>query len=165
MNYRMPEPGEGLLFGGDISTISKPLVNIVNYLSPLGYKLYCAEEEVGKYLESQAEGSVSIPKIEFPVDNKQALREVFERYDIRGVFNLAKARAKTVLDVDYVMRRSELHPLTFTCYQKQSLISILQTLWTSVFRYLWSPRPQNSLVRSISFHCIEHLLTSMQLSA
>jgi carbamoyl-phosphate synthase large subunit len=34
------------------------------------------------------------------------LREVFQKYDIRGVFNLALARGKTILDVDYVMRRN-----------------------------------------------------------
>ena len=44
--------------------------------------------------------------IEFPTDDKRALREAFQKYDIRGVFNLAQARGKTTLDVDYVMRRN-----------------------------------------------------------
>jgi carbamoyl-phosphate synthase large subunit len=44
--------------------------------------------------------------IEFPKKNKRALREVFQKYDIRGVFNLAKTRGKTQLDEDYVMRRN-----------------------------------------------------------
>ena len=30
MNFRMPEPGEGLLFGGDITKDESPLVSIVN---------------------------------------------------------------------------------------------------------------------------------------
>merc|ERR1712144_125005 len=77
MNFRMPEPGEGILLGGDVSKAY--LANIVDYLSPLGYKLYAAEKEV---------------------------KEVLQKYDIRGVFNLAQARGKTVLDVDYVMRRN-----------------------------------------------------------
>jgi carbamoyl-phosphate synthase large subunit len=104
MNFRMPEPGEGLLFGGDISKDS--LVKIVDYLSPLGYKLYAAEKEVKQFLESTAKSSVSVEVIEFPTEDKRALREVFQKYDIRGVFNLALARGKTVLDVDYVMRRN-----------------------------------------------------------
>ncbi len=104
MNFRMPEPGEGLLFGGDVSKDS--LATIVDYLSPLGYKLYVAEKEVKEFLESTAKNSVSVEVIEFPTEDKRALREVFQKYDIRGVFNLAQARGKTVLDVDYVMRRN-----------------------------------------------------------
>jgi carbamoyl-phosphate synthase large subunit len=104
MNFRMPEPGEGLLFGGDISKDS--LVKIVDYLSPLGYKLFAAESEVKNFLESNAKGDVSVEVIEFPKEDKRALREVFKKYDIRGVFNLAHARGKTITDVDYVMRRN-----------------------------------------------------------
>jgi carbamoyl-phosphate synthase large subunit len=104
MNFRVPEPGEGLLFGGDIS---KPvLVSIVNYLSPLGYKLYAAEREVKEFLEMTTKNNVNVELIEFPKEDKRALREVFQKYDIRGVFNIALARGKTVLDVDYVMRRN-----------------------------------------------------------
>ncbi|TVY17950.1 Carbamoyl-phosphate synthase arginine-specific large chain [Lachnellula arida] len=104
MNFRMPEPGEGLLFGGDITKES--LIKIVDYLSPLGYKLYAAEPEVKTFLESSAKNNVSVEVIEFPTEDKRALREVFQKYDIRGVFNLAQARGKTILDVDYVMRRN-----------------------------------------------------------
>jgi carbamoyl-phosphate synthase large subunit len=104
MNFRVPEPGEGLLFGGDIS--KQELVNIVNYLSPLGYKLYAASPTVKKHLESTAKGNISVEVIEFPKEDKRALREVFQKYDIRGVFNLAAGRGKTLLDEDYVMRRN-----------------------------------------------------------
>ncbi|RQM06927.1 hypothetical protein DH86_00000076, partial [Scytalidium sp. 3C] len=104
MNFRVPEPGDGLLFGGDISKAY--LTTIVDYLSPLGYKLYAAEKEVKQFLESTAKGNVNVEVIEFPKDDKRALREVFQKYNIRGVFNLAAARGKTVLDVDYVMRRN-----------------------------------------------------------
>ena len=104
MNFRLPQPGEGLLFGGDIS---KPdLLHIVDYLSPLGYKLYAASEDVKQHLESTAKGDVSVEVIEFPVEDKRALREVFQKYDIRGVFNLALARAESLVDKDYVMRRN-----------------------------------------------------------
>jgi carbamoyl-phosphate synthase large subunit len=105
MNFRLPQPGEGLLFGGDITKVE--LAKIVEYLNPLGYKLYATNQEVKKHLEkSLHDGSVKVEVIEFPVEDKRALREVFEKYDIRGVFNLAKARAHSLVDEDYVMRRN-----------------------------------------------------------
>lgn len=104
MNFRMPEPGEGLLFGGDIN--NPILAQIVDYLHPLGYKLYAASPEVKAHLESTAKGGVEVQVIEFPKVDKRALRDVFRKYDIRGAFNLAKTRAKTQLDEDYVMRRN-----------------------------------------------------------
>ncbi|PSK60846.1 Carbamoyl-phosphate synthase arginine-specific large chain [Elsinoe australis] len=105
MNFRLPLPGEGLLFGGDVS--QPYLAQIVDFLSPLGYKLYAANEEVKTFLEGQSkEGTTKVEVIEFPKEDKRALREVFEKYDIRGVFNLAKARASSLVDEDYVMRRN-----------------------------------------------------------
>jgi len=105
MNFRMPDPGEGLLFGGDVET--PDLAKIVDYLNPLGYKLYAANEEIKQHLEKTSQdGSVSVEVIEFPKQDKRALREVFEKYDIRGVFNLAKRRASSLVDEDYVMRRN-----------------------------------------------------------
>jgi carbamoyl-phosphate synthase large subunit len=103
MNFRLPQPGEGLLFGG--STERDDLARIVSYLKPLGYKLYAANNEVKEYLEKSADG-VDVEVIEFPVEDKRALREVFAKYDIRGVFNLAKLRASSLVDEDYVMRRN-----------------------------------------------------------
>lgn len=104
MNFRMPEPGEGLLFGGELK--EEWLTKIVDYLSPLNYKLYAADNEVKQFIETSAKNKVTVEVIEFPKEDKRALREVFKKYDIRGVFNLAKARGKTVMDVDYVMRRN-----------------------------------------------------------
>lgn len=104
MNFRMPEPGEGLLFGGELK--KEWLTKIVDYLSPLGYKLFAADKEVKDFIESTSEKKVTVEVIEFPKEDKRALREVFKKYDIRGVFNLARARGKTVMDVDYVMRRN-----------------------------------------------------------
>lgn len=104
MNFRVPEPGEGLLFGGDIN--NPILAQIVDYLHPLGYKLYAASPEVKAHIESTAKGGVEVQVIEFPKNDKRALREVFQKYDIRGAFNLAKTRGKTQLDEDYVMRRN-----------------------------------------------------------
>ncbi|KAH7133568.1 hypothetical protein EDB81DRAFT_658534 [Dactylonectria macrodidyma] len=104
MNFRMPEPGEGLLFGGDVT--KSWLTQVVDYVAPLGYKLYAATPEVKQFLESNSKHQIEVEVIEFPKEDKRALREVFQRYDIRGAFNLAQARAKTTLDVDYVMRRN-----------------------------------------------------------
>ncbi|KOS20325.1 Carbamoyl-phosphate synthase arginine-specific large chain [Escovopsis weberi] len=104
MNFRMPEPGEGLLFGGEIE--EKWLTQVIDYLAPLGYKLFTASNEVKQFLESTSKQTISVEVIEFPTDDKRALREVFEKYDIRGCFNLARARGKTTSDVDYVMRRN-----------------------------------------------------------
>jgi carbamoyl-phosphate synthase large subunit len=104
MNFRMPEPGEGILFGGDCT---QPwLTQVADYLEPLGYKFYAAGEDVKQFLESSCSKKVNVEVIEFPKEDKRALREVFQKYDIRGCFNLAKARGKTTLDVDYVMRRN-----------------------------------------------------------
>jgi carbamoyl-phosphate synthase large subunit len=105
MNFRLPQPGEGLLFGGDVST--GYLAEIVKYLQPLGYKMYAANNEVKNHLESAGkDAGVSVEVVEFPKEDKRALRQVFEKYDIRGVFNLAKARASSLVDEDYVMRRN-----------------------------------------------------------
>ena len=101
MNFRMPEPGEGILLGG--STEMTELPKIVEYLQPLGYKFFAASEDVKQHLEKS--GS-SVEVVEFPVQDKNALRQVFQKYDIRGVFNIAKARGATLLDKDYVMRRN-----------------------------------------------------------
>ncbi|CRG92186.1 carbamoyl-phosphate synthase large subunit [Talaromyces islandicus] len=102
MNFRLPEVGEGLLFGGDYTDT---LSSIVEYLQPLNYKLYVASPEVKEQLERKNK-TAQIEVIEFPKEDKRALREVFQKYDIRGVFNLAKLRGKTLLDEDYVMRRN-----------------------------------------------------------
>ncbi|KAJ5112416.1 Carbamoyl-phosphate synthase arginine-specific large chain [Penicillium argentinense] len=104
MNFRMPEPGEGILLGGDIT--QPTLAAIVDYLNPLGYKFYAANPEVKNHIEKTCKDNASVQVIEFPKKDKRALREVFQKYDIRGVFNLAKTRGKTQLDEDYVMRRN-----------------------------------------------------------
>ncbi|KAJ5305255.1 p53-like transcription factor DNA-binding [Penicillium atrosanguineum] len=104
MNFRMPEPGEGILLGGDINQTA--LAAVVDYLNPLGYKFFAANPEIKNHLEKTCKDNVSVQVIEFPKKDKRALREVFQKYDIRGVFNLAKTRGKTQLDEDYVMRRN-----------------------------------------------------------
>lgn len=101
MNFRMPEPGEGILLGG--STELAELPQIVEYLQPLGYKFYAATQDVKQHLEKSG---ASVEVIEFPTTDKNELRKVFQKYDIKGVFNIARARGKTLVDEDYVMRRN-----------------------------------------------------------
>ncbi|EGD96021.1 carbamoyl-phosphate synthase [Trichophyton tonsurans CBS 112818] len=107
MNFRTPQPGEGLLFGED--TDMSELPQIVNYVHPLGYKLYVASEPVKRFLEQNCAAKpedLKIQIIDFPKQDKRKLREVFERNDIRGVFNIARERSKHLLDENYVMRRN-----------------------------------------------------------
>ena len=109
MNFRLPLPGEGMLFGGDVG--QGDLAQIAAYLRPLGYKLFAANEEVKRYLEEAGSRKsntedFTVEVIEFPKTDKRKLREVFQKYDIRGVFNLAKTRATSLVDEDYVMRRN-----------------------------------------------------------
>jgi len=101
MNFRLPEPGEGILLGG--STELPELPKIVEYLRPLEYKFYAADDAVKQHLEKSG---ASVEVVEFPTTDKNALRKVFAKYNIKGVFNLAKARGKTLTDKDYVMRRN-----------------------------------------------------------
>ncbi|CAN9423732.1 unnamed protein product [Alternaria alternata] len=95
MNFRLPQPGEGLLFGGDVtpgSLHSNSLIQIAKYVHALGYRFLAANKDVKELLEKNTEG-ISVEVIEFPKDDKRKLREVFEKNDIRGCFNLAKYRA------------------------------------------------------------------------
>ncbi|KAI5776493.1 hypothetical protein EDC01DRAFT_792100 [Geopyxis carbonaria] len=103
MNFKVPQPGSGLLFGGN--TNKPELQKIVEYVNPMGYKLFTVSAEVKAELEKKVPGA-KFEVIEFPKTDKRKLRQVFEKYDIKGVFNLADARADSLLDEDYVMRRN-----------------------------------------------------------
>ena len=101
-NFKIPKPGNGILLGGDLN---EPEIYIVaKDLSGLGYKLLAESKDVKAALEEK-EG-VSVEVIEFPKTDKRKLREVFQKYNIDAVINLASERGKTMLDADYVMRRN-----------------------------------------------------------
>lgn len=104
MNFKLAVPPSGLLFGGDLTNDN--LAHVAKTLAPLGYKIYTASPAVKEYLDKALEGSSEVSVIEFPKADKRKLREVFEKYDIKTVFNLAKKRAEDLLDEDYVMRRN-----------------------------------------------------------
>lgn len=103
MNFSVPQPGTGLLFGGNVE--KEELAMIVELLAPMGYKLYAVNKAIKKHLEKSVEGA-KIEVIEFPKTDKRKLREVFQKYQISGVFNLSNDRAKSLDDADYVMRRN-----------------------------------------------------------
>jgi carbamoyl-phosphate synthase large subunit len=102
-NFRVPRPGNGILLGGD--TTKPEIFTVAKDLSGLGYKLFAVSPTVKSALEEQIEG-ISVEAIEFPKTDKRKLREVFQKYNIDAVINLASERGKTQLDEDYVMRRN-----------------------------------------------------------
>ena len=104
MNFRLPEPGEGILLGG--STELPELPQIVDYLEPLGYNFYAANGTLARHLKANTKANVDVEVLDFPKTDKNKLRKVFGKANIKGVFNIAKARGKTLVDEDYVMRRN-----------------------------------------------------------
>ncbi|KAG0672868.1 carbamoyl-phosphate synthase (glutamine-hydrolyzing) cpa2 [Pichia californica] len=102
MNFHLPLPPSGILFGGDIN--KEYLGVVANKLENIGYKYYTASEKVAEYLRKHTKNEIEV--INFPKTNKRELREVFQKYNIKGVFNLAKARAESLEDEDYIMRRN-----------------------------------------------------------
>ncbi|CCK69873.1 carbamoyl-phosphate synthase (glutamine-hydrolyzing) CPA2 KNAG_0D01210 [Huiozyma naganishii CBS 8797] len=104
MNFEVPLPPSGILFGGDLT--KDKLGKVANIISPLGYKLYVTSEEAKRYLEKHIAEKAEIQIIEFPKNDKRKLRELFQKYDIKAVFNLASKRAESTQDEDYIARRN-----------------------------------------------------------
>lgn len=102
MNFKVPLPGSGLLFGGDL--LNEKLGHVAQTVSGLGYNFYTASPEVAEYLSKYVSEQVEV--IAFPKTDKRALREIFQEKSIGAVFNLARSRAENLLDEDYVMRRN-----------------------------------------------------------
>lgn len=105
--FKIPVPGKGILVGGDLSRAEvKP---ILSGLDKLGYKIYASSDATATNLSSllnEIGAKSSASAIEFPKTDKRALREVFAKYDIECVINLAQQRGKDILDEDYVARRN-----------------------------------------------------------
>ncbi|KAG9221154.1 hypothetical protein CCMSSC00406_0005407 [Pleurotus cornucopiae] len=100
--FKVPRPNSGVLIGGDITqpemrTVSKTLID-------LGFKLYCSSPVVEEFLNDIP--YVYAKRIFFPTKDKRLLREVFDEYDIQCVINLARTRAESFTDEDYVARRN-----------------------------------------------------------
>lgn len=99
--FKVPMAGSGVLIGGDTS--QPEMATMAKQLLDLGFKLYCSSSEVERYLNGLQ--YVSAKKIFFPTKDKRKLREVFDEYNIQCVINLAKFRASSFTDEDYVARR------------------------------------------------------------
>ncbi|PSK35740.1 carbamoyl-phosphate synthase arginine-specific large chain [Candidozyma pseudohaemuli] len=102
MNFKVPFPGSGILFGGDLT--NDKLGKVAQTVSGLGYNFFSASHDVAQYLAQYVLEPVEV--IDFPKTDKRALREIFADKQISAVFNLARARAEDLLDQDYVMRRN-----------------------------------------------------------
>lgn len=100
--FRVPLAHKGVLLGGDTTT--PELSTIAMKLCNLGFKLYCSNADVETFLNGLPH--VSAKRIWFPLKDKRKLREVFDDYEIQFVINLAKYRAPSVTDEDYVARRN-----------------------------------------------------------
>lgn len=74
-------------------------------MSELGFKLYCSSPVVEEYLNSLPYTG-PVERIFFPLKDKRKLHEVFENHDIQIVINLARGRAPSTVDEDYVARRN-----------------------------------------------------------
>lgn len=101
MNFHLPLPPQGILFGGDLT--NENLAKVAQNIDSLGYKFFTASEEVATYLREHVSTPVEV--ISFP-SSKRELREVYKKHDIKCVFNLAKSRAESLEDQDYLMRRN-----------------------------------------------------------
>lgn len=104
MNFHVPLPPSGILFGGDLS--KDFLGQVAKLVAPLGYNIYVTNENTKSYLTEYLPQDAKVQIIEFPKNDKRKLRELFQEHDIKAVFNLAAKRADSLEDVDYVMRRN-----------------------------------------------------------
>ncbi|KAL5504672.1 CPA2 [Sanghuangporus vaninii] len=100
--WKNPRPGSGVLIGGDIT---KPeMRSIAKKLSDLGFRLYCSSPVVEGHLNNPP--YMTCKRIFFPTKDKRKLREVFDEYEIQCVINLARSRAESATNEDYVARRN-----------------------------------------------------------
>lgn len=100
--FKVPSAQSGILIGGDVT--QPEMRYVVEGLQDLGFKLYCSSREVEEFFNDLP--YVSVKRIFFPTKDKRKLREVFDEYDIQCVINLAKSRATSATDEDYVARRN-----------------------------------------------------------
>jgi len=101
-NFRVPKRNSGVLIGGDVN--NEELPSIATGLNNLGFKLYSTSTEMQEFLEGLP--YVKSEKIVFPLKDKRALAQVFEKYDVQQVLNVAKFRGTSLVDQDYVARRN-----------------------------------------------------------
>ncbi|CCH61819.1 hypothetical protein TBLA_0F02800 [Henningerozyma blattae CBS 6284] len=104
INFHVPLPGDGILLGGDEFSFNS-LADIVSIISKLGYKLFVTNDKIKEALKFYSNG-VDINILNFPINDKKAIRELFQNNNIKSVYNLTKSRANSIDDVNYLMRRN-----------------------------------------------------------
>jgi carbamoyl-phosphate synthase large subunit len=100
-NFKVPREKSGVLLGGDVRT--PELRTIAMTLSNPAFQLYCSSSAVEEFLNDLP--YVSAKRIFFPTKDKRKLREVFDKFDIQCVIDLARCRGTSVTDEDYVAQR------------------------------------------------------------
>ena len=122
--FRVPQPKKGVLLGGDIAT--PELATCAKKLFDLGFQLYCSNADVEAHIN--AIPNVRAKRIWFPLKDKRKLREVFDEYEIQFVINLAKYRAKTTTDENYVARRNAVDFGLPLLYEPKTALLFVETL-------------------------------------
>ncbi|CAB4255620.1 similar to Saccharomyces cerevisiae YJR109C CPA2 Large subunit of carbamoyl phosphate synthetase, which catalyzes a step in the synthesis of citrulline, an arginine precursor [Maudiozyma barnettii] len=103
MNFKVPLPPSGVLFGGDLS--KDFLGNVAHQIEDLGFKFFAPNQKTKEYLAKYIKNDVAIGILDFPKNDNKKIRAMFEDNDIKCVFNLASKRAENTDDQDYQMRR------------------------------------------------------------
>ena len=80
MNFHVPLPPSGILFGGDLS--KDFLGQVAKLVAPLGYNIYVTNENTKSYLTEYLPQDAKVQIIEFPKNDKRKLRELFQEHDI-----------------------------------------------------------------------------------
>ena len=124
MNFKLPMPNCGLLFGGDLENDN--LGQVVKLVAPLGYQLYVANESVKSYLSKFVNNGIQV--LDLPRNDKRKLSELFESKQIKGVFNLARQLADDLNDEDYIMRRNAIDFGIPLFNESQTALLFAQTL-------------------------------------
>ncbi|CAJ0828753.1 372_t:CDS:2 [Entrophospora sp. SA101] len=103
-NFRVPEPGSGILIGRDELTNDEDFFNVAYTLSKdLNHPLYTSSKQVTDWLNKR---DIHATTLSLPVDDKKELQKAFKDNKIDFVFNLAQLRASTIGDENYIERRS-----------------------------------------------------------
>ncbi|CAJ0627157.1 2058_t:CDS:2 [Entrophospora sp. SA101] len=103
-NFRVPEPGSGILIGRDELTNDEDFFTVAYTLSKdLNHPLYTSSKQVTDWLNKRA---IHATTLSLPVDDKKELQKAFKDNKIDFVFNLAQLRASTIGDENYIERRS-----------------------------------------------------------
>ncbi|CAH1760453.1 7150_t:CDS:2 [Entrophospora sp. SA101] len=103
-NFRVPEPGSGILIGRDELTNDEDFFNVAYTLSKdLNHPLYTSSKQVTDWLNKR---DIHATTLSLPVDDKKELQKAFKDNKIDFVFNLAQLRAPTINDENYIERRS-----------------------------------------------------------